>query len=301
MVVRAWPGGVGENVTGAQVTGLAETSTGYLTAFSDIGKGASSRIGRDISNIYLSYTDKSDFSERGTTVRQIANFSASSTEFGSQLRLVPTGLDGGYILWDMAAKEDNVYFYNNGTLQYARYSADGTVSTVQTSANTPLSDCQPIEYNGQVVWYVTDGSAPTFYTLDNTGVTAHPTAGGAEQPEEIPEPTPTSTPEPSDGPEVQSSAGGNHTIAMGAAVMEDGSLVTWGTGKEEWNEEPEVLGSGFVAVSQYDVNFLALKRDGTLWSWGHGKGHAFPNELVKVLDGVRQISGPLALKEDGTV
>ena len=129
MVVRAWPGGVGENVTGAQVTGLAETSTGYLTAFSDIGKGASSRIGRDISNIYLSYTDKSDFSERGTTVRQIANFSASSTEFGSQLRLVPTGLDGGYILWDMAAKEDNGYFYNNGTLQYARYSADGTVSS----------------------------------------------------------------------------------------------------------------------------------------------------------------------------
>ena len=301
VVVRAWPGGVGENVTGAQVTDLAETSTGYLTAFSDIGKGASSRIGRDISNIYLSYTDKSDFSERGTTVRQITNFSASSTEFGSQPRLVPTGLDGGYILWDMAAKEDNVYFYNNGTLQYARYSADGTVSTVQTSANTPLSDCQPIEYNGQVVWYVTDGFAPTFYTLDNTGVTALPTAGGAEQPEEIPEPVPTSTPEPSDGPEVQSSAGGNHTIAMGAAVMEDGSLVAWGTGKEEWNEEPEVLGSGFVAVSQYDVNFLALKRDGTLWSWGHGKGHAFPDELVKVLDGVRQISGPLALEEDGTV
>ena len=184
VIIRSWPGGVGENTTGAQVTGLAETATGYLTAFSDTGKGAASRIGADVGNVYLSCTPKDNFTQSATTVRQVTNFSASSSEYGSQPRLVPTGLDGGYILWDMAAKEDNGYFYDSGTLQYARYSADGTVSAIQTAENAPLFNGQPIVYNGQVVWYVTQNSAPTFYTLDESGVTAHPTQGAAEEPEQ---------------------------------------------------------------------------------------------------------------------
>ena len=188
VTVRAWPGATGENTTGAQITGLAETSTGYLSAYSEIGKGSSSRIGRDVSNVYLAYTDKDNFSQSGTTVRQLTNFSSSSTEYGSQPRLVTTGLNGGWILWDMAEKADNGYFYNTRELQYARYSADGTVSDVRTAENAPLSNCQPIYYNGQVVWYTTRESAPTFYTLDESGVTAHPTADSPAQPEPTSDP-----------------------------------------------------------------------------------------------------------------
>ena len=184
VMLRNWSGSIGDNTTGAQITGLAETSTGYLVAFSDTGKGSATTIGKDVSNIYLAYTAKDNFTESGTTVRSLTDFTASSSQFGSQPRLVPTGLDGGYILWDVAEKSDNGYFYNNGTLQYARYSADGTISQIQTVENAPLFNGQPICRDGKVIWYVTDYDAPVFYVLDESGVTAYPTSdSGQELPE----------------------------------------------------------------------------------------------------------------------
>ena len=55
---------------------------------------------------------------------------------------------------------------------YAAYSADGSIGPVQTVADAALSDCQPIVYNGKVVWYTTTNSAPVFYTLDGSGLKA---------------------------------------------------------------------------------------------------------------------------------
>ena len=40
------------------------------------------------------------------------------------------------------------------------------------TATADLSDCRPIVYNGKVVWYTTNYSSPTFYQLDDSGVTA---------------------------------------------------------------------------------------------------------------------------------
>ena len=182
--VDTWPGASGANNTGAQVTGLAETSTGYLSAYSETGLGDASD-NTNVYNVYLAYTDKNNFSESGTTVRQLTNFSASSTQYGAQPRLVPTGLDGGYILWHLADKNGD-YFYYSDNIQYARYGADGTISDIRAAENAPLSNCQPIYYNGQAVWFTTHESTPTFYTLDDSGVTAYPMS--AAQPEPEPEP-----------------------------------------------------------------------------------------------------------------
>lgn len=41
-----------------------------------------------------------------------------------------------------------------------------------------MSDCQPILYNGKIVWYVTIQSVPTFYTLDASGVKAVKASSG---------------------------------------------------------------------------------------------------------------------------
>ena len=139
--VDTWPGASGANNTGAQVTGLAETSTGYLSAYSETGLGDASD-NTNVYNVYLAYTDKNNFSESGTTVRQLTNFSASSTQYGAQPRLVPTGLDGGYILWHLADKNGD-YFYYSDNIQYARYGADGTISDIRTAENAPLSNCHP--------------------------------------------------------------------------------------------------------------------------------------------------------------
>lgn len=148
-----WDGAIGANATGGRVTGLAETATGYLAAWSDTGLGASSLAGSPAA-VYLSYTPKSTFTESSTVVIQVA-------EDGLEPLLVPTSLYGGYILW---ARSD-------GTLAYASYGVDGTVGTVRTAAAS-RSDCQPILYNGKAVWYVTTGGKPTFYELDENGLAA---------------------------------------------------------------------------------------------------------------------------------
>lgn len=90
--------------------------------------------------------------------------------------LVPTSLSGGWVLWNTRDAD----YSDNAPLHYASYSADGTAGPIQTAANVPLSDCQPIVWNGKVVWYVTDDSTPTFYTLDASGVTATPAGGTAQ-------------------------------------------------------------------------------------------------------------------------
>ena len=199
--LTAWSGRVGENTTGANVTDLAETSSGYLAAYSSTGKGSASTIGQDPMNIFLSYTSKDDVSSNGTTVRQLTSWPSDSDLYGSQPVLVPTGPDGGYILWQLAEKWDNGYYYNKESIQYATYSADGTVSNIKTADGVQMSRCHPISYNGKVVWYSTHDSTPVFYVLDESGVQSYPVGeGGGQQPDPDPDPNPYPDPDPTPDP-----------------------------------------------------------------------------------------------------
>ena len=199
--LTTWSGRVGENTTGANVTDLAETSSGYLAAYSSTGKGSASTIGQDPMNIFLSYTSKDDVSSNGTTVRQLTSWPSDSELYGSQPVLVPTGPDGGYILWQLAEKWDNGYYYNKESIQYATYSADGTVSDIKTADGVQMSRCHPISYNGKVVWYSTHDSTPVFYVLDSSGVHSYPVGeGGGQQPDPDPDPNPDPDPYPDPDP-----------------------------------------------------------------------------------------------------
>ena len=200
--LTTWSGRVGENTTGANVTDLAETSSGYLAAYSSTGKGSASTIGQDPMNIFLSYTSKDDVSSNGTTVRQLTSWPSDSELYGSQPVLVPTGPDGGYILWQLAEKWDNGYYYNKESIQYATYSADGTVSDIKTADGVQMSRCHPISYNGKVVWYSTHDSTPVFYVLDESGVQSYPVGeGGGQQPDPDPDPDPNPDPDPYPDPD----------------------------------------------------------------------------------------------------
>lgn len=142
-------GGQYQNQTGASVGGLAETTTGYVVSYNDNGRGT----GLDGRQIYLSYVDKTNLA---VTRRQLT----TQSNAGNPL-LVPTGLEGGYILWN----ELDENLSPSDTLCYAAYAADGTVGSIRQT-RAPLSDCQPIAVDGKPVWYVTDNSAPAFYVLD---------------------------------------------------------------------------------------------------------------------------------------
>ena len=166
---RTFAGAVGDNVTGASVGGLAETSECYMMAYNYDGAGGSGPR-----NVYLQAMDIA--TGKGKDY-QITQSGGSTTPV-----LAPTGLDGGYLLWN--GKDG---YPAADTLFYVHYDADGVPGQIVSTTGT-LSDCAPIYYNGQMVWYVTDSSAPTFYTLDEGGVAAHPTSASAQEPEPAPDP-----------------------------------------------------------------------------------------------------------------
>ena len=164
-------GATGANATGGSVGGLAETRDCYIMAYSynGTGQGSGDRYP------YYHYMDKAS----GRSWQVQINLPGCTTPV-----LAPTGLDGGYMLWN--GKSGSTV---SDTLYYLAYSADGQPGQYQT-AQAPLSDCQPIPWEDGVVWYVTDGGAPTFYTLDGSGVTAHPAGASAPEPTPDPEPDP---------------------------------------------------------------------------------------------------------------
>ena len=176
--VQEYPGYRGDNTTGGTLGGLAGTSEGYLVAHTSDGAG-----GGGTQLPYLSFVDKDSLA---VTTRPLPYQEAACPPM-----LVPTGADRGYVLWNR--KNDSVntgkiyYTIDSGgnwieytpdpehvddTLYYVTYQADGSFGSVQTAASAPLSDCCPIVYRGNVVWYVTEKSVPTFYVLSESGVKA---------------------------------------------------------------------------------------------------------------------------------
>lgn len=146
-------GTIGDNNTGASIGGFAETTNGYVTALNYDTTNTGMR------DIYISYTTKNGLN---STLTGVTSLTGMFTPV-----LAPTGLDGGYLMWTDV----------NGAFYYTRYADGGVVGTINT-ADAALSDCQPICYNGEVLWYVTSNTSPIFYKIDATGMLSRIPANG---------------------------------------------------------------------------------------------------------------------------
>lgn len=162
--IQSFLGDTGNNTTGASVGGLAETKNGYVIAYNYVegfdgpfDDDGASNVHR---KVYFAYLNKNN----NTLTKKAVSASGTATPM-----LAPTGLDGGYILWNSSRSNSWADNSADSKLYYARYSADGSIGEVKT-AEAPLSDCQPIAYKDNVVWYTTDNSTPTFYVLGKNGV-----------------------------------------------------------------------------------------------------------------------------------
>ena len=152
------------NDTGASLGGLAEIANGYVAVYNF--DGTASDLGTAPRTVYLTFAGK-DMSV-GQTIQLSFDMDTSVPH------LVPAGLGGGFVLWNERTSRNWHTSGMNKILYYASYDANGNCATGTGSA--PLSDCAPIYWNEKIVWYVTENSAPTFYTLDATGVNAYPAA-----------------------------------------------------------------------------------------------------------------------------
>ena len=161
-----FPGNPGQNDTFGKLQGLAEVLGGYVLTY----------IYRN--NVYLAYIAKEDLAEGRDGTAKLTkltnhvenNFATANLAYGAAM--VFTNLTGGYVLWTEQPKYTGQTHYAPDRVLYAAYGPGGAVGPIQTFAEGRLSDCQPIFYRGQVVWYQTENSVPTFYTLDDSGAAA---------------------------------------------------------------------------------------------------------------------------------
>ena len=146
----------GESGTSTTIGGLAETTGSYVTAFTSSWLEPNQMLFSGSEAAFLIFTDKNTQASKKVQI--------STVKGACVPRLVPTGLGGGYVLWTGGGRTTGA-----DTLYYRTYAEGGAVGPLKT-ATAPMSDCQPILFNGKVTWYVTDNSAPTFYQLDASGL-----------------------------------------------------------------------------------------------------------------------------------
>lgn len=163
--ILTFHGAVGANNTNASVGGLAYSADQYLSVLNTAPQDGSAGY-QSARNVVLSITSRSGLSSK--TV-QLTNYAAGGNTSASTPQIVKLSNDRFLVLWEVYSKGQYGGFSSSGTLGFAVVDGSGRqVGQVQTAQGS-LSDCQPIAVGGKAVWYVTNNSVPTFYTLDQSG------------------------------------------------------------------------------------------------------------------------------------
>ena len=171
-------GGSGAH-TGVSVGAFEASDTAYLVAGNSVDQKANPYSTGTIRNIFVTSTQKDNFSAAGTTQHWITNHKyieytdvkGNPQKVAEAVVTTPhlVKLNGNefMLLWTetITTIEENkpvksvvqksILLNGNGEPISGIYSFDG-----------PLSDCKPLVVNGNVVWYYTSKSAPVFYTLN---------------------------------------------------------------------------------------------------------------------------------------
>lgn len=146
-------GRYGDNQTFAALGGLEMSETSYFVTGNS--KDQSKEVAY-VRNIFLSVTPKDNFSEEATVLKWLTDYEDGTGV--SVPHLVKISDTEFLLMWTV-----------NDILTYAFLDQDGNViGEIQTAGEALLSDCEPLYYNNQVSWYVTNYTKPIFYTLDIT-------------------------------------------------------------------------------------------------------------------------------------
>lgn len=142
-------GSIGANYTGVSIGGFEITNTSYLATYNkDVSESGKAR------NIYLSIINKSTGE---ASYKKITSYKASEAS-ATTPSLVKVSENLYLIMWTRGA--DVVY--------YQAIDASGKLVGETMALRGEMSDCQPVVWNGSVLWYTWEGQTTTFYKIDAT-------------------------------------------------------------------------------------------------------------------------------------
>jgi len=214
-----FPGETGDNDTKASIGGLAETGSGYIAAYNYSPNDNDAGI----RNIHISYMPKDSFAKEN--VRTWTDPAAT----GTTPVIASAGAEGGYVLWRNPNETDGV--------RYVRYDAQGNISQMLTCGNVLLSDCQPILYRGNLVWYATDEKGLKFYALNEGGISTYDSANPNHH-------------VPQDPKQVRSFVSRMYTVALGRDAEPQG-LNDWTNRLLSYEVDGSGIANGFIMSDEF--------------------------------------------------
>lgn len=161
-------GEAGDNHTGATIGGLEYSSSNYLTAGTSVTQDENSSYKR-IYNVYITITDRNDFSQKNTVFKQITEYPDMGEVSATNPYLVKVSPDKFLLVWSEQKLEDDIFSTTTDILHYVYIDGEGNFRSDIYTDHGYLSDCTPIAVNGNIIWYAMDNESVVFYKIDSKG------------------------------------------------------------------------------------------------------------------------------------
>lgn len=158
----------------ASVDGMAVSSDNVLCIGTSIDQSKYDQVTEDTPhNIYLSVTPVSDFSESATTTRALTSFTDGGKSFlGAKITKVN---DNRFMIsWEeYEDDEDADQAVSDGdplstsTLHYLFVDGKGNTISKEFTTSAPISNCQPVVKDSQILYYASNSNTLNFYSIDS--------------------------------------------------------------------------------------------------------------------------------------
>ena len=146
-------GQIGDNTTNATIGGFEISDTSYIVAASSIDQEKQ----EGLRNIYILTQSKEDETVKSNQITDISGKYNATSPY-----LVKINNNKFMVMWTI--KNDN-------TVYYAYIDGNGNLISDINTMSGQLSDCEPIVYNGMVLWYTCSNKKITFYGINTDGTT----------------------------------------------------------------------------------------------------------------------------------
>lgn len=164
--VLPYQGEAGDNDTRSTVGGLEYSDSSYLTAGSSAPQDAAEPSYRDVRNVYVTITDRNNFTAEGTSIRWFTDYQNGGGISAGSPQLVRLSGDSFLLLWTQLEEES---CDPNGKFFYVFLDGKGNAISSVYSGSGVLSDCKPVVSGGKATWFVADDSKLTFYSVSPDG------------------------------------------------------------------------------------------------------------------------------------
>ena len=141
--------------TGVSVGGFEASDSAYLTAGNSVDQNPETYTTGGVRNIFVTGTQKDNFSREGTAVHWITNYKDKAEASVTTPQLVKISGTEFLLMWGEGTQVKCILLNASGEPTSGIYSYDGM-----------LSDCKPILVDGSVMWYYTSNSEPVFCKLN---------------------------------------------------------------------------------------------------------------------------------------